>query len=176
VALPDRQGVKLRSEPPTIPAAAVTDSETRPISRAVGCSLMSRGSEAAAPVAVILLGLPQMHMHHPFRCCVAMRLRVETRHRCLSCARRSRSSSVEEIVDEFDYQSAGDESEVKSLLVVDKSLVARSRTRHCSCSASSCVGAHYCSVPPVRTPLRLIARPAQRTLRLSRGSSRLYGW
>jgi hypothetical protein len=83
---------------------------------------MSRGSEAAAPVAVILVELLQIHMHHPFRCCVAMRLRVETRDRCLSCARRFRSSSVEEIVDEFDCQSAGDESEIKSLLVVDESL------------------------------------------------------
>src|SRR5262249_3555642 len=109
-------------EPPTTPAAAVTDSGTRPISRAVGCSLMSRGSEAAAPVAVILVELLQIHMHHPFRCCVAMRLRVETRDRCLSCARRSRSSSVEEIHDEFDCQSARDDSEVKSLLVVDESL------------------------------------------------------
>jgi hypothetical protein len=165
VALPDRQGVKLRSEPPTIPAAAVTDSETRPISGAVGCSLMSRGSEAALPVAVILVGLPQMHMHHPFRCCVAMRLRVETRDRCLSCARRSRSSSVEEIVDEFDYQSAGDESEVKSLLVVDKSLVARSRTRHCSCSASSCVPSPAGnSSAPAGTSPRVISAQLTRTI------------
>src|SRR5262249_14205736 len=52
---------------------------------------MSRGSEAAAPMAVILVELLLTRMHHPFRCCVAMRLRVETRDRCLSCARRSRS-------------------------------------------------------------------------------------
>jgi hypothetical protein len=112
--------VKLRSEPPTTTAAAVMDFGTTTISRAVGCSLMSPGSEAAAPMVVILAELLQIHMHHLFRCCVAMQLRVETRDRCLSCARRSRSSSVEEIVDEFDCQSAGDESEVKSLLVVDR--------------------------------------------------------
>ena len=51
---------------------------------------MSRGSEAA-PVVVIVVELLQTRMHHPYRCCVAMRLRVETRDRCLSCARRSRS-------------------------------------------------------------------------------------
>ena len=61
MALPDRQnnGVRLRSKPPTTPAAAVTDSGTTPISRAVGCSLISRGSNAAALVAVILAELLQ---------------------------------------------------------------------------------------------------------------------
>ena len=63
---------------------------------------------------VILVELLQTRMHHPYRCCVAMQLRVETRDRCLSCARRSRSSSVEEIVDDFDCQSAGDEFEVNA--------------------------------------------------------------
>jgi len=47
-------GVRLRREPPTIAGAAATGSRRTPISRAVGCSLISRGSDAAAPVAVIL--------------------------------------------------------------------------------------------------------------------------
>jgi hypothetical protein len=55
---------------------------------------MSRGSEAAAPVAVVLVELLQTRMHHPYRCCVAMRLRAETRDRCLSCARRSPRGSI----------------------------------------------------------------------------------
>src|SRR5262249_27058626 len=59
VALPGRQnnGVRLRSEPPTIAAAAATGSRPSPISRAAGSNLISRGCDAAAPVAVILAEL-----------------------------------------------------------------------------------------------------------------------
>jgi hypothetical protein len=42
----------------------------------------------------------------------------------------------------------------------------RDSIAHCACQRPA----------GTRTPLRLIARPAQRTLRLSSGSSRLYGW
>jgi hypothetical protein len=42
-----------------------------------------RGSDIAAPVAVILAELLQTRMHHRYRCCVAMRSGAETRHRCL---------------------------------------------------------------------------------------------
>src|SRR5262245_3410767 len=41
-------GVRLRSEPPMIAGAAATGSRLTPISRAVGCSLISRGSDAAS--------------------------------------------------------------------------------------------------------------------------------
>jgi hypothetical protein len=44
---------------------------------------MSRGSDAAAPVAVILAELVQTRIHYRYRCCAAMRSRAETRYRCL---------------------------------------------------------------------------------------------
>src|SRR5262249_14741014 len=52
VALPGRQnnGVRLRSEPPTIAGAAATGSRLTPISRAVGCNLISRGPAPEAAV------------------------------------------------------------------------------------------------------------------------------
>jgi len=50
---------------------------------------MSRGSDAAAPVAVMLAKLLQTRIH--YRCCVAMPSRAETQYRCLRCARPSRS-------------------------------------------------------------------------------------
>jgi len=83
VALPGRwnNDVRLRSEPPTITGAAVTDSGTTPISRVVGCSLILRGSDAAALAAIMLAELLQTRIH--YRCCVAMRSRAETRYRCL---------------------------------------------------------------------------------------------
>src|SRR5215467_10624013 len=58
--------------------------KTDAISRAVGCSLISRGSGAAALVAVILAELLQTRIHYRYRYCVAMRSRAETRYRCLS--------------------------------------------------------------------------------------------
>jgi uracil phosphoribosyltransferase len=36
--------------------------------------------------------------------------------------RAAAASSVEEVRDEFNYQSVGDESEIKSLLIIDESL------------------------------------------------------
>ena len=45
-------GVRLRGEPTTIAGAVATGSRPMPISRAAGCSLISRGSDAAAPVPV----------------------------------------------------------------------------------------------------------------------------
>ena len=62
---------------------AATGSRRTLISRAVGNSLMSRGSDAAAPVAVILANLVQTRIHYRYRCCAAMRSRAETRYRCL---------------------------------------------------------------------------------------------
>jgi hypothetical protein len=41
--------------------AAATGSRRTPISRAVGCSLISRGSDAAATVAVILDAISSMN-------------------------------------------------------------------------------------------------------------------
>jgi hypothetical protein len=42
------------SAPPTIAGAPAMDSRPTPISRAAGCSLISRGCDVAAAVAVIL--------------------------------------------------------------------------------------------------------------------------
>ena len=82
VALPGRwnNDARLRSEPPTIAGAVVTDSGTTPISRVVGCSLILRGSDAAALAAIMLAELLQTRIHYRYRCCVAMRSRAETRH------------------------------------------------------------------------------------------------
>ena len=89
--LGQNNGVRLRSEPPTIAGAGAMGSRPTPISRAVGCSLMSRGSDAAALVAVMLGKLLQTRIHYRYRCCVAMPSRAETQYRCLRCARRSRA-------------------------------------------------------------------------------------
>jgi hypothetical protein len=71
-------------DPTNLPEYALrTKSRPTPISRAVGCSLISRGFDAAAPVAVILAELLQTRIHYHYRCCVAMRSRAETRYRCL---------------------------------------------------------------------------------------------
>jgi hypothetical protein len=52
---------------------------------------MSRGSDAAAPVTVMLADLVQTRIHYRYRCCAAMRSRAETQYRCLRRARPSRS-------------------------------------------------------------------------------------
>ena len=65
--------------------------KTDAISRAVGCSLISRGFDAAVPVAVVLAELLQTRIHYRCRYFVAMRSRAETRYRCLRCVRRPRS-------------------------------------------------------------------------------------